>query len=491
LPTAQDFHEAIIASPRDDTPRLAYADWLNEQGDAARAEFIRVQIAVARARPHDERREELQQRALALLQTNRTNWLGASARLFQDREGYRGYYEYLGYHQGTLFERGMLEGVRLTESLFTEHAAALFRAWPIRHVWLVLPPNGRVRAFPASPCLRRLSGLCVSGRLRVADLANLVASPHLANLRELVLGETRTGWRGVNALRRSGLGQLESLSLPENNISASGAARLARWSQLSTLTELNLSQNFINCQGVEALCACEHPGRLRRLHLYNCGVSDAGARAIAGAERLRSLEVLELGWNALGDAGVQRLALSPHLRNLTNLSLFHTACRAGGAKALANSPVAASLASLGLSGNDIHDEGIQALANSPCLGRIAHLDLAENGVTESGLKAFTEGSGLTSLRALTLDGNDLGDGAARLLALWPGLARLRFLSLGRTRIGDAGAKALASSPYTSSVGRLSLWGCNITEQGQAAFQAAGLSNVRFDFQDVPEDVAAL
>src|SRR5215213_4661741 len=46
---------AIAANPEEDTPRLAYADWLDEHADAlpgrapdavrARAEFIRLQIA--------------------------------------------------------------------------------------------------------------------------------------------------------------------------------------------------------------------------------------------------------------------------------------------------------------------------------------------------------------------------------------------------------------------------------------------------------------
>ncbi len=48
MATAEAFLEAIIGRPDDDGPRLAYADWLDERGDAARAEFIRVQIALAR-----------------------------------------------------------------------------------------------------------------------------------------------------------------------------------------------------------------------------------------------------------------------------------------------------------------------------------------------------------------------------------------------------------------------------------------------------------
>jgi uncharacterized protein (TIGR02996 family) len=39
---------AILAHPGEDTPRLMYADWLDENGEPARAEFIRVQVAIAR-----------------------------------------------------------------------------------------------------------------------------------------------------------------------------------------------------------------------------------------------------------------------------------------------------------------------------------------------------------------------------------------------------------------------------------------------------------
>lgn len=40
----EDFLAAIIADPADDTKRLIYADWLEENGEGERAEFIRGQI---------------------------------------------------------------------------------------------------------------------------------------------------------------------------------------------------------------------------------------------------------------------------------------------------------------------------------------------------------------------------------------------------------------------------------------------------------------
>lgn len=42
------FLRAIVARPDDDIPRLIFADWLDDHGEAERAEFIRVQCALAK-----------------------------------------------------------------------------------------------------------------------------------------------------------------------------------------------------------------------------------------------------------------------------------------------------------------------------------------------------------------------------------------------------------------------------------------------------------
>ena len=39
---------AILSPPKDDTPRMIYADWLEDRGEVERAEFIRVQCELAR-----------------------------------------------------------------------------------------------------------------------------------------------------------------------------------------------------------------------------------------------------------------------------------------------------------------------------------------------------------------------------------------------------------------------------------------------------------
>jgi uncharacterized protein (TIGR02996 family) len=58
------FLQSIIESPDDDGPRLIYADWLDEHGDSDRAEFIRVQCAVARMPASDSRLRKLRSNKL-------------------------------------------------------------------------------------------------------------------------------------------------------------------------------------------------------------------------------------------------------------------------------------------------------------------------------------------------------------------------------------------------------------------------------------------
>jgi uncharacterized protein (TIGR02996 family) len=68
------FLRAIIAKPGDDAPRLVYADWLDENGRPERAEFIRVQLALARLPDGDPLRSELQGRERELLARHEHEW---------------------------------------------------------------------------------------------------------------------------------------------------------------------------------------------------------------------------------------------------------------------------------------------------------------------------------------------------------------------------------------------------------------------------------
>ena len=69
---------AIRDLPEEDTPRLVYADYLDEEGSAARAEFIRVQCELARLGEGDPRRNALEDRQHELLAEHECDWLGVA-----------------------------------------------------------------------------------------------------------------------------------------------------------------------------------------------------------------------------------------------------------------------------------------------------------------------------------------------------------------------------------------------------------------------------
>jgi uncharacterized protein (TIGR02996 family) len=68
------FIEAILANPEDEAPRLIYADWLEERGDA-RGELLRVENALAKLPPGDGRGPSLRSRLQQLRQGIGEEWL--------------------------------------------------------------------------------------------------------------------------------------------------------------------------------------------------------------------------------------------------------------------------------------------------------------------------------------------------------------------------------------------------------------------------------
>jgi len=74
MPDPAPFLAAIASNPDDDLPRLVYADWLDENGDPARAEFIRLQCHTARVGPLDPSWAPAELREYDLFKANETKW---------------------------------------------------------------------------------------------------------------------------------------------------------------------------------------------------------------------------------------------------------------------------------------------------------------------------------------------------------------------------------------------------------------------------------
>lgn len=207
---------AIRAHPDEDTPRLIYADWLDENGQPERAEFIRLQCL-------PEPSEEQEGRAFDLEEQNRGRWLAqlsvpqfAEAR-WQFR---RGFPERLQTDDDTFFEQfEAFARVSWLRSVFVYDLSPwdvrdlAGRTWPAQWQELELSLATSFNAASAFDALAGCAQLAQLRRLRLwaSDLDEdaaraLAASPHLARVQRFELSRADTRDRSFFALLRERFG---------------------------------------------------------------------------------------------------------------------------------------------------------------------------------------------------------------------------------------------------------------------------------------------
>lgn len=171
-----------------DLPRLVYADWLEEHGNAARAEFIRVQCELHSTNLAEPYRNRLLLRERDLLNSNRSNWCEVSGVPLED----------------VVFDRGLISAARIVE-------------------W-----DGGAFLDPAvSPHFMNVQELDLSGlRLENKELMTFSNSAELPNLRKLMLNNNRIDDYGAQRLARARLKRLDTLYLFHSSVTRSGRGAL-------------------------------------------------------------------------------------------------------------------------------------------------------------------------------------------------------------------------------------------------------------------------
>ena len=142
---------AICEHPAEDTPRLVYADWLQENGNADRAEFIRLQCEAWGLTPAYPTLSAARTRASELLKEHRGRWFDELPTI-------------LGVEWGDLYVRGFIDkaytlamyDVRLT-------VRAAFAAVPLRHLIVTTLQPGQLGHLLDCPQLGRLVTLNLPG----------------------------------------------------------------------------------------------------------------------------------------------------------------------------------------------------------------------------------------------------------------------------------------------------------------------------------------
>jgi uncharacterized protein (TIGR02996 family) len=121
------FVQAILSAPDDDTPRLTYADWLEEHGRPERAAFIRVECQLARLPDDDPRRPDLEARERQLLAEHGEEWAGPLRGLVDD----------------WTFRRGFVEDVVFSgREPSRDELAAVSRLTPLKNVTVIMVGGG-------------------------------------------------------------------------------------------------------------------------------------------------------------------------------------------------------------------------------------------------------------------------------------------------------------------------------------------------------------
>jgi uncharacterized protein (TIGR02996 family) len=438
-----NFLQMVVESP-DDAPRLVYADWLDEQGRAERAELIRVQCRLRvlageagrlrdeAARDEGRRREPasrggwlerlsfaigpppcgeeltLRRRAAELIAAHGREWFG---RLPLD-----------GW-----FSRGLPAGVYVTLPQLLEHAAAL-RALALHALSLDLyggqPPSthGRRRMYQWQELLGptgvfdRCEDLFVSclpeGR---DDLMDVGLMPRLRRL--VVPGEKMPFHPPSTKEVRGELAWYETTG----------------W-RLNVDTEPGWADEIF---GNDVLAGLRGP-TLDYLDYSDNNLGDAGVTALAGSTNMASLRTLRLNWSDMGAAGLDALGRSPHLANLRHLDL-------------------------GFNPDFLDEEALEALLATPLPGRLRLLDVSHALASEALITRLVESPAAAGLAVLAVGPTSSqaeqwrSGRVVRALAESPHLRGLRWLNLQDVPLDDDLVLALARSRTLERLHTLELW----------------------------------
>lgn len=471
----RSFLESIVAHPDDDTPRLIFADWLDEHGNGDRAELIRVQVERASLPEWDARQVRLRLRERQLVEQHGQEWKAELPTISG--------VTWEGFRRGFVAEASFA-----SFAVLGTNASACWAATPLELVSIRWPRGDEAsEAIVPIPGLReltitaqlidyedtdRLAGLELLAPLRALTIRNcnlggdgfrrLVSSPHLANLNTLRVPGNAIGNQGIHALfDAAALTSLAALDLSETSsygrtrrsgryredpiIEATDLAALARWPGLSRLRALSLSGNAVGQRGLRSLLRSPHVTGLKELTLRANGLDGKAMQEFGGARKGLQLDLLDLGENLIEDIGASDLALAPCLQELKVLHVDRCELALSGARWLVNSPFVGSLRRLNVNNNGFGPEGLYRLLEKkpPWLHT---LQMAENDLGDEGAAHVAESPASNTLLDVNLAQNGLGDQAAQLLGKTKHLKNLLVLRLNENQISESAAAALVRSP---------------------------------------------
>lgn len=478
--TEQDaLYRAIIANPEEDTPRLVYADWLEEHGRDEEAEFIRLDCRLGEGSLElpdyvelSTRREELRL------------WLQAHAPHSQLKLKGRWLLPggwWISTARGFPRQLYFTSSVRLGAKEVKRCAAALehaFKHLPTRWVSVGFGELDDLAEFLKQPVVEAISHLRVSElRLPGDDAAQLLAnSNHLRNLTSAAF-ELTPGEAGATALARSDhLMQLRSFSLGRESISAATVRALAAAPWFRNLTEIAFTGDGLSTEAFEELGRVPVCKQLQWLNLAGGSFSLNSWREFARVRSFPGLKQLFLRNAELTEGRTAALAECAGFR-LVSLDLSLCAIGDGGLIDLLKAPWIASLRKLDLEYNGLSPTGGRILAACERLEGLEYLDLSGNPLGVGGLRAVFGSRNLRRLLALLLSDSTTKLRPGHLPEFLRALnsPRLRHLGLSGLPVDRETAEALGRDKFRT-LRRLSLTGCQIRDEAASVLLTSAALN---------------
>lgn len=368
---------AILDNPGDLAAHMAYADYLQEQGDP-RGEFIQVQLALEDESKSAEERKELQKREKALLKKHQAEWVGEWPALVRSGgpEG-RGQHDFAG-PKPFRFLRGILAEATIDE-LVVEAARAFVRDPRTRFIrrllvggFLYLEAEQEEREDEEQ---EELQPDDFPADAQYPSEHILLRWPHFANVRVFQLGWTSEEEYGDFCNFQCHL---------------NGERAFDYVKQMPRLEELYLFAHRVDCAKIAAL-SLPNLRILQIYHSYECELTKLAKNPSMGnvTHLLFHPHALEHDAQAyIRLADLRAVVNSPHLKSLTHLRLRLTDFGDKGCQEIVNSGILKRLKVLDLRHGCISDEGAKLLAACPDLKNLQLLDLSRNELTEEGIEAL-------------------------------------------------------------------------------------------------------
>jgi uncharacterized protein (TIGR02996 family) len=464
FPTNPELEAAVVANADEDTPRLAYADWLDENGDSRRAAFIRAQIRLASGSSDDPDWADLLEQEAELIRLigpplpaplHFSTIYTVPYRAEIEQQVYRGF-PFLVYVSG----RGVDQAAQLLNDL-----ATVFATTTIRGVSFSGVPVALINQFLDLPNVGQLRGLSlhqpigwVDRNVTLSVWKKFIDSPAGQHLEIFAVHETLSTEILNTIISSESCGGVRRFHVPHFQAKPDDIRKLfaANWAKRLRYVDAMLSHEPTIDEAVISGLA-----ELPELHTLKVANQAAVQLARLKTARFPKLGALALfGPTVMSGGGVFTIK---HFRELLGASWFDQVrvldLRGFGEQAvtaLAKHPVAKKLRGLCLDRSRLGKQGLRALARPGAFPELVSLDLrdgflARKTENEAEMMNFISTLTLPKLKWLNLSRWPLYDEGAKVLANNSGLPSLAHLNVDSCILYEPGKKALEDSPHFRAI----------------------------------------